>query len=93
MTNDITKAKKFIKDFGILQEKNSPKYTYPCPRCGQNSMNDSLYKNALSRKVEVYICDSCGMEEAIIEAFFKEDPKPLTKWSLFLTVDTLATKK
>ena len=93
MTKKKKNPKKFIEEFGALQIKNSPEYTYPCPRCGQDNMYEEIHKNALSRKAQVYVCSSCGTEEAVIEAFFEENPMPLDKWSLYLTVETLATKK
>ena len=41
----------------------------PCPRCGRPTMKDKLCQNSLSRRVDIYICDDCGNEEAF-EDFF-----------------------
>jgi len=38
-----------------------------CPRCGKDTMKQPLYTNALSRHTDLYICDACGMEEAILD--------------------------
>jgi predicted RNA-binding Zn-ribbon protein involved in translation (DUF1610 family) len=45
----------------------------PCPRCGEATMRAPLASNALSRTTRaegdtpVYVCSSCGVEEAIQE--------------------------
>ena len=36
-----------------------------CPRCGKDQMDPKLVHNALSRYANVYICDSCGLMEAM----------------------------
>lgn len=89
MARTIEEAKKLIESFGKLQEKNSSKYSYPCPRCGNDSMNEKLTRNALSRRADIYICDACGMEEALMDAAGKE-PLPFNKWGLFLTIEVLS---
>ena len=49
-----------------------------CPRCGR-SMKPRLHTNALSRQlVGVYICDNCGMDEAL--RAFARCPLPLEEW-------------
>ena len=40
-------------------------YQFPCPRCGRWAMDTDPVRNALSRRVGVYICDKCGVEEAL----------------------------
>ena len=40
---------------------------HPCPRCGQYTMKYPAVKNALSRRVDVYICSQCGTEEAMLD--------------------------
>lgn len=37
----------------------------PCPRCGKMKLKKELEENALSRRADIYICDSCGTEEAL----------------------------
>ncbi len=53
-----------------------------CPRCGYRPMNPQLMLNALSRHAKVYICESCGMEEAMMDAAH-QPPLPFEEWSLF----------
>lgn len=50
-----------IKAYGEQQKK----MRIPCPRCGQASMDENLCMNTLSRRVDVYICNDCGTDEAI----------------------------
>lgn len=49
----------------------------PCPRCGWMKMKEKLCTNALSRRADVYICDSCGTAEAL-EDFYRE---PQFNWA------------
>ena len=52
-----------------------------CPRCGQDSMNPAIHRNALSRHADVYICDDCGTAEALLEMM--QNPLPLVQWACF----------
>lgn len=54
-------AKKLIEQFAQKQDQGF----FPCPRCGQMNMSTRVTTNATSRRVSCYICDSCGMEEAL----------------------------
>lgn len=38
---------------------------FPCPRCGRMDMDEKPTRNALSRRIDVYICDFCGTDEAV----------------------------
>ena len=38
----------------------------PCPRCGSFTMKPDLHTNALSRHADIYVCDGCGTEEALL---------------------------
>lgn len=49
-----------------------------CPRCGEFKMNPDIYKNALSRHADIYICSQCGMDEAI--RVFQNNVLPFNKW-------------
>lgn len=51
-----------------------------CPRCGHLTIKDRLATNALSRHADVYICDACGMDEAVRD--FKGVPLPLMDWAI-----------
>ena len=53
----------------------------PCPRCGRDAMNPALTHNALSRHADLYICDACGMDEALLD--MRRSPKPQSEWSAF----------
>ena len=49
-----------------------------CPRCGRMSVKDRLHTNAWSRYADVYICDMCGLDEALRDA--TRTPLPLKEW-------------
>ena len=69
-------AYKKIGRFAPLQSK----YNWPCPRCGQWSMDRNLTRNALSRRAVIYICSNCGMEEAMED--FYGTWAPLASWDI-----------
>ena len=74
---DATKAaKKAVDDFAKAQTDG----THICPRCGQLTVKERLVTNALSRHADVYICDACGMDEAIRD--MKGNPMPLKDWAI-----------
>lgn len=37
----------------------------PCPRCGKMKLKKGIDENALSRRADIYVCSSCGTEEAL----------------------------
>ncbi len=51
----------------------------PCPRCGKDTMKPALHTNALSRHTDLYVCDQCGMAEAMLD--FMNNPLPLSCWA------------
>ena len=51
-----------------------------CPRCG-SLLKERLGTNALSRRADVYVCDECGIEEAIAD--FNGEPDPIEQWHCF----------
>lgn len=57
----------------------------PCPRCGHVSMRKELEDNALSRRVDLYICPNCGTEESL-EDYGVGKKKPLKEWALFTDI-------
>lgn len=61
------------------QEADAP---MPCPRCGANTMKQPCTSNALSRYVDLHICDSCGTAEALLA--FMNQTLPLHQWYAFL---------
>lgn len=51
----------------------------PCPRCGRDTMKPELHTNALSRHADVYVCDSCGTNEALL--VMMGNPMPMSQWA------------
>lgn len=39
-----------------------------CPRCGQPDVKPRLRTNALSRYFDIYVCDACGNQEAMLQS-------------------------
>lgn len=79
---DEQKAKDALERFAKVQ---TPKIT--CPRCGKLTMKEPLHTNALSRFVDVYVCDMCGMAEALIA--YVGEPQKLRNWAIIETVREL----
>ena len=71
----ITSASSIIFKWSEKQEKQ---FISACPRCGICSMNNPMHHNALSRRADVYICDECGMGEAIKDML--GEPDPIDEW-------------
>ena len=54
----------------------------PCPRCGNDAMDtETVMHNAYSRHVDIYVCNQCGLEEALID--FVGAKPDINDWSLF----------
>lgn len=57
-----------------------------CPRCG-GKMRKKLAYNCLSRRTTVYVCEPCGMHEAVEDAAKAGNPgfvkKPLSEWHIY----------
>lgn len=73
---DATTAAKEKVDAFARRQKDGVRM---CPRCGCLTVKDRLATNALSRHADVYICDTCGMDEAIRD--MKGDAMPLKDWA------------
>ena len=64
----------------------------PCPRCGKLTMKEDLHTNAFSRRADVYVCDKCGMAEAIEDVphkdpiFGKFNKLPVEAWFVYKTI-------
>ena len=67
------------KAFGDLKARQDAGERMPCPRCGRNTMKERVHTNALSRHVDIYICDTCGTEEAMLK--FMSNPLPMREWA------------
>ena len=52
-----------------------------CPRCGRNILKTPLTHNALSRHADLYVCDECGMTEAMLDMM--RNPLPQEQWAVF----------
>lgn len=56
----------------------------PCPRCGKLTMKEDLHTNAFSRRADIYVCDKCGMAEAIEDIPRESQNKmSLESWFIF----------
>ena len=54
-----------LKTYAEMQGKGEYENTLPCPRCGEYSMSANVLRNALSRQLDIYICDICGNREGV----------------------------
>ena len=64
------RMKKALADLKADQEKGNCTL---CPRCGRDTMDPVLHRNALSRQADIEICSSCGAEEAILSFMNKQE--------------------
>lgn len=70
-------AKALIECFAEKQQGGH----FACPRCGKMAMDaESVTRNALSRRATVYICDACGMQEALED--MRDSRTPLNAWAI-----------
>lgn len=75
MSEDRSKA--IIEQFAEKQRGGH----FACPRCGRMTMNaESVTRNALSRRIDVYVCDACGMHEALEDMV--DSISPLSSWAI-----------
>lgn len=51
----------------------------PCPRCGRKTMKERVCTNALSRHADIFICDQCGTDEAMLD--YMRNPLPIEDWA------------
>lgn len=68
----------FLEAFARLQGRYHWK---KCPRCGRATVKPKTATNAWSRHADVYICDECGMDEAIRD--YGKAVIPLHEWAIF----------
>ena len=82
----MSTAKELIEAFAKRQHE----WHYPCPRCGRDVMDEEPARNAMSRRVNVQVCDDCGTLEA-----FEDMPggfqAPLEVWACLLYTSELPT--
>lgn len=75
--HEETLARILVAEFSKKQQGGH----FACPRCGKMTMDaESVTRNALSRRATVYICDACGMQEALEDMM--DSITPLTAWAL-----------
>ena len=72
------KAKALIWKFARKQKDGF----FPCPRCGKMEMSSNVTRNAVSRRCNCYICDVCGIDEALEDQLGER--MPLSKWAVIL---------
>lgn len=60
---------------------------FPCPRCGFHRMAADPIRNALSRRVNVQVCDRCGTDEAMEDFLDSPQPLPLSSWNIVKNPD------
>lgn len=72
----MSNAKALIERFAEKQAEGF----FPCPRCGRMAMDESPIRNALSRRVDVYVCNQCGTIEALEDAV--GSVTPLEVWAI-----------
>lgn len=48
-----------------LRERQDTGERMPCARCGLDTMDENLVRNALSRQADISICELCGVAEAL----------------------------
>lgn len=71
------RSKAIIEQFAKSQHSGH----FACPRCGRMTMNaESVTRNALSRRIDVYVCDVCGMQEALED--MTGSISPLSSWAI-----------
>ena len=71
-----SQAKRLIEEFAEKQQGGH----FACPRCGRTMGSENVTHNALSRRIDVYICDTCGMQEALEDLV--DRITPLSAWAI-----------
>lgn len=71
-----TLARILITEFAKRQQNGH----FACPRCGLSMNEESAARNALSRRVHVYVCEACGMMEALED--MTGSRTPLSAWAI-----------
>lgn len=81
-------AKALIERFAEKQQGGH----FACPRCGRMTMDaESVTRNALSRRATVYICDTCGTEEALDDMLGER--MPLSAWAISASPESWEIKR
>lgn len=67
------------KRLADLKARQQAGENLPCPRCGRKTMKDAVCTNAVSRHADIFICDQCGTDEAMLD--FMRNPLPIEDWA------------
>ena len=70
-----------MKALADLRARQEQREHMMCPRCGKDSMDENVHRNALSRHADIHICDDCGTAEAMLKMM--RNPLPLGQWACF----------
>ena len=84
----VEEAKWLVESLTPLQEnteEGAGAHIFPCPRCGYNRMEEKAVRNAFSRHADVYICNVCGIDEAVRD--MAGQPLPLNQWSMAISFE------
>jgi len=74
----IESVKQTLLDFRVRQIQGEH---MRCPRCGHDTMDMAVHRNAKSRYMDIYVCSDCGTAEAMLD--FMNNPLPLPQWACF----------
>lgn len=94
---DLQKFERRKKDMNIHYiirtfAAKQPTGHFPCPCCGRDSMDTrSALRNALSRRADIYVCNRCGVEEALEDAMGAKE-KPMQGWFIARHPETFGVK-
>ncbi len=78
---DIPKKGLFDAALAVKRAEQEAGNFAVCPRCGGKSMREKLTYNCTSRRADVYVCEKCGMDEALHDHARKKDS--VLDWSMF----------
>jgi len=70
-----------METLGDLKARQDKGEHMMCPRCGQDTMDTDVLRNALSRYADIHICNECGTAEAMLAMM--QNPLPLAHWACF----------
>lgn len=82
-------ARKLVERLGVMQVEGRA-LGLPCPRCGEHRMDPIAVHNSLSRYAKVYVCNVCGMDEAMRDMVGQ--PLPLSQWGMVKAFDAEETE-
>lgn len=89
--NTEEQARELVEQLGVIQVEGRA-LGLPCPRCGEKRMNPIAVRNSLSRYAKVYICDVCGMDEAMRD-MTGQPQIPLSLWGMAKAFDADNTER